>query len=197
MQTFYYYFLVVLDELLLLVDLVAFWLLLQIGVLNSSSSSSLIFNFSILTSVSKRTGTAFFDFNWGSLEGLSLTILGVTATCAPGYKADPCRIGDGSKFKFRSFLAKARDMAASLNTLVQYGIGFWKKKNGYCLIFQFIVCRAKSTQKLPTGRYTVSVWTHFCKEIFAKGPSINYFNMFLPIFIHFVSFLKDRVYLSS
>ena len=126
MQTFYYYFLVVLDELLLRVDLVAFWLLLQIGVLNSSSSSSLIFNFSILTSVSKRTGTAFLDFNWGSLDGLSLTILGVTATWAPGYIADPCRIGDGSKFKFRSFLAKARDMAASLNTLVQYGIGFWK-----------------------------------------------------------------------
>ena len=128
MQTFYYYFLVVLDELLLRVGLVAFWVLLQIGVLNSSSSSSLIFNFSILTSVSKRTGTAFLDFNWGSLDGLCLTILGVRATWASGYIADPGRIGDGSKFKFLSFLAKAKDMAASLNTLVQYGIGFWKKK---------------------------------------------------------------------
>ena len=169
MQTFYYfYFLVVLDELLLRVDLVVFWLLLQIGVLNSSSSSSLIFNFSILTSVSKRTGTAFLDFNWGSLDGLSLTILGVRATWASGYIADPGRIGDGSKFKFRSFLAKARDMAASLNTLVQYGIGFWKKnkKIGYCFIFQVLVCRAKKNKKkIPT----ISVWTHFCKEYIWKG----------------------------
>ena len=135
MQTFYYYFLVVLDELLLRVDLVAFWLLLQIGVLNSSSSSSLIFNFSILTSVSKRTGTAFLDFNWGNLDGLSLTILGVRATWASGYIADPGRIGDGSKFKFRSFLAKARDMAASLNTLVQYGIGFRKNQKIWLLFY--------------------------------------------------------------
>ena len=135
LQTFYYcYFLVVLDELLLRVDLVAFWLLLQIGDLNSSSSSSLIFNFSILTSVSKRTGTAFLDFNWGNLDGLSLTILGVRATWASGYIVDPGRIGDGSKFKFRSFLAKARDMAASLNTLVQYGIGFWKEKKNLVIV---------------------------------------------------------------
>ena len=190
MQTFYYcYFLVVLDELLLRVDLVAFWLLLQIGVLNSSSSSSLIFNFSILTSVSKRTGTTFLDFNWGNLDGLSLAILGVRATWASGYIADPGRIGDGSKFKFRSFLAKARDMAASLNTLVQYGIGFWKKK---WLLIYFPIFSLQGEKKYLPFLFELI----FAKNIFEKGPSKNYDKMFLLIFDQFVSIFKNRVYLS-